>query len=112
MSSLEDYLIRVRQIRSSGAAVEETSYYDAVANLFNHIGRGLRPRVHCITQISQGAGIPDAGFFTSDQLRADPQVQLARGQIPERGVLEVKGPSKDVVAIANSEQVRKKYWPT
>jgi hypothetical protein len=110
MSSLEDYLVRLHQIHASGAAVRETSYYDAVANLFNYIGRGLRPRVHCITQISQGAGIPDAGFFTSDQLRADPEARLARGQIPARGVLEVKGPGDDVLAIAHSSQVREKYW--
>ncbi len=110
MNPLETYLRELRDIRSSGAAVKETSYYGALANLLNEVGRGLKPRVQCIINPkNQGAGIPDGGFFTPDQLHTDPSLQLAHGQIPARGVMEVKGTSQDVLVIARSAQVRK-YW--
>ena len=110
MNPLATYLRELCDIRSSGAAVKETSYYGALANLLNEVGRGFKPRVQCIINPkNQGAGIPDGGFFTPDQLHTDPSLQLARGQIPARGVMEVKGTSQDVLAIARSAQVRK-YW--
>ena len=45
---LETYLSELRDIRSSGAAVKETSYYGPLANLFNEIGKTLKPRMPCI----------------------------------------------------------------
>lgn len=110
MHPLERYLRELRDIRSSGAAVKETSYYGPLANLLNEVGRGLRPRVHCVINIrNQGAGIPDGGLFTPDQLQAGPDAPLARGNLPARGVLEVKGTGEEVLAIARGAQVRK-YW--
>jgi len=41
MDPLEGYLTRLREIRSSGQAQAETSYYDALANLLNEIGKSL-----------------------------------------------------------------------
>ena len=39
------YLEELHTIRSSGAAVKETSYYGPLANLLNSIGAALKPRV-------------------------------------------------------------------
>jgi hypothetical protein len=48
MNKLEEYLRRVSEIRRSGAAVKETSYYGTLETLFNEIGKSLKPRVRCI----------------------------------------------------------------
>jgi hypothetical protein len=44
---LEEYLTELNPIRATGAAVEETSYYPTLANLFNAVGRSLKPKVRC-----------------------------------------------------------------
>jgi hypothetical protein len=68
MKLLFSYLSEVRAIRATGSAVAETSYYPALVNLLNGVGAGLKPRVRCHSHVSNtGAGIPDAGFFTSEQ---------------------------------------------
>jgi hypothetical protein len=41
MNPLETDLKELSEIRSSGAAVEETSYYGPFANLLNEIGKTL-----------------------------------------------------------------------
>ena len=53
MNPLETYLTELRDIRSSGAAVKETSYYGPLANLLNEVGKdkNLRPKVRCIINI-------------------------------------------------------------
>ena len=57
MGLLEDYLRELRDIRSSGAGVPETSYYTPLANLLNDVGKPLKPRVRAIFQLAnQGAG--------------------------------------------------------
>ncbi len=112
MHPLENYLRALRDIRSSGAAVPETSYYGPLAELLNEVGRRVRPRVLCVVNPkNQGAGLPDGGFFTRDQLRRDPGDLLLQGQLPARGVMEVKGPADDVLVTARSKQVREQYWP-
>jgi hypothetical protein len=61
------YLQDLRDIRSSGAGVKETSYYGALSNLFNEIGKTLKPKVRCIINLAnRGAGLPDGGLFTPD----------------------------------------------
>lgn len=61
---LEEYLTELNQIRATGAAVEETSYYPALANLFNAVGRTLKPKVRCnLHPRNQGAGMPDGGLW-------------------------------------------------
>ncbi len=45
MNLVETYLRELRDIRSTGAAARETSYYAALANLLNDVGKGLKPRV-------------------------------------------------------------------
>src|SRR5437867_4021978 len=107
MSPVEAYLNELSAIRASGAAVKETSYYVPLANLFNQIGKTLKPKVHAILQLqNQGAGLPDGGFFTSDQLRnVDPDKPLL-GQQPARGVIEVKGTADELAEVVETQQVR------
>lgn len=99
-------------IRSSGAGVPETSYYPALSNLLNEIGGRLpKPKVKCIINpASQGAGIPDGGFYTADQLRKVPDRNNPPSDlVPTRGVLEVKPPAHDLNALIQSEQVGKYF---
>ncbi len=42
MSLLETYIKDLRDIRSTGASVKETSY-PALSNLFNEVGKTLKP---------------------------------------------------------------------
>jgi hypothetical protein len=66
MHPLEIYLEELRAIRSSGAAVKETSGYGALANLFNASGHVLKPKVRCFIHVkNSGAGLPDGGLFTA-----------------------------------------------
>jgi hypothetical protein len=105
LNPLATYLRELRDIRSSGAHVPETSFYSPLANLLNDIGRTLKPRVRCIINPkNQGAGIPDGGFFTADQLprTGEPDLHV---QLPARGVMEVKGTSDDAWQTARSVQV-------
>ncbi len=110
MNSLETYLTELRDIRSSGEAVNETSYYGSLANLFNDIGKTLKPKVRCIINLkNRGAGLPDGGLFTPDQFQKASEAQPLPGQIPSRGVLEVKGTKDDAWVVADGEQVSR-YW--
>ncbi len=104
---LSAYLDELNVIRSSGAGVPETSYYPALANLFNSVGKTLRPRVRCIIHTrNQGAGIPDGGLFTAEQFGKQSDAAPGPGQLPLRGVIEVKGADVGVSDIAASAQVR------
>jgi hypothetical protein len=80
-----------------------------LASLLNEIGATLKPRVRCIINIkSQGAGIPDGGLFTPDQLsRDDSPDTMPLDTLPSRGVIEVKSTKDDVQKIAHSDQVAK-----
>src|SRR5579864_6375907 len=100
-----EYLNRLRENHVAG--VKETSNYPALAHLFNEIGKKLQ--IRCIIHPrNKGAGIPDGGFFTSNQLKvALSDADRLLTQTPERGAIEVKGTSENVLAIANSDQVAK-----
>lgn len=102
--------MELREIRSSGEAVPETSYYGTLEKLFNQIGTTLKPKVRCIVNIkNRGAGIPDGGFFTSDQLTksvTDRSKEGWGGEIPARGVFEAKSTGEDVWKIADGQQVQ------
>ncbi|MBD2182621.1 type ISP restriction/modification enzyme [Aerosakkonema funiforme] len=110
MNPLETYLRNLRDIRSSGAAVKETSYYGALESLFNEIGKTLKPKVRCIISLkNQGGGLPDGGLFTANQFQRSSDAEPLDPQNPERGVIEVKGTQDDVWEISKTEQVSK-YW--
>ncbi|MGV8084396.1 MAG: type ISP restriction/modification enzyme [Coriobacteriia bacterium] len=104
---VELYFTQLRDIRNSGAAVPETAYYGPLAELLNGLGGKLKPKVTAIINLrNTGAGIPDGGLFTAQQLRGvDLGANPLFGQLPARGAIEVKGTSDDVFAIAQSEQV-------
>jgi hypothetical protein len=109
MTALETYLRELRDIRSTGAGVEETSYYTPLANLFNEIGKSLKPRVRCVINLqNRGAGLPDGGLFTPDQFQRGAG-EPHPGQSPSRGVIEVKGTKDDAWVTADGEQVSR-YW--
>lgn len=107
MSILADYLAEIRTIRNLGAGVAETSYYTPLANLFNAVGKTLKPRVICLIQLQDtGAGIPEAGFFTANQVQRGTGTLLA-GQMPSRGALEVKPFTAKMDQLTTSAQVLK-----
>ena len=104
---VEEFLTELRTVRDSGGGVVETSYYPALSNLFNSVGRTLKPRVRCVINLSnQGAGLPDGGLFTADQFQRQTDGMPRDGQPPARGAIEVKGTKPEVAAIAASQQVR------
>lgn len=106
---VETYLRRMAEIRGTGAATGETSYYGALETLLNEIGKTLKPKVMCNGQIrNQGAGHPDFGLYTQDQC-AKGEPKKGQGETPERGVIEVKAASDNSWQTADGDQVSK-YW--
>jgi hypothetical protein len=113
---VETYFKSLHDIRSTGGAVPETSYYPALANLLDAVGADLRPKVRCVSQVANtGAGSPDFGLFADQQFRRSGETrrrgetQANAPQPPERGVVEVKPTSDDSWVTADGKQVSK-YW--
>src|SRR5579863_5334764 len=106
---LEDYLRELSDIRRSGSAVPETSYYPALAALLDAVGATLKPKVRCIVNPSHGAGIPDIGLFTPEQFQKASAAEALPGTKPSRGVIEAKPTGNDAFLTTNSAQVSK-YW--
>ena len=106
-SAVEDYLSVLRQIRASGGATGELSYYSPLTNLLNAVGTILKPKVFCVGGLAeQGAGHPDFGLYAAKQVqRGKPRT----GQVPECGVIEVKPAGDDAWRTAEGDQVSK-YW--
>ena len=106
-SIVEDYFKDLGRVRASGGATAERSTYSALANLFDAVGATLRPKVFCVQEIAnQGVGHPDFGLYAAGQVqRGKPR----QGQIPERGVIEVKAPGEDASLTARGTQVSG-YW--
>ena len=106
-TAVEDYLTDLRRIRASGGATGERSYYPALSALLNAVGATLKPKTFCVAELAaQGAGHPDFGLYTAKQVQKG---QPKEGQVPERGVVEVKSASDDVWLTAASAQVSR-YW--
>ena len=106
-NTLQRYLHDLREIHFSGAGVKETSFYGPLRVLFNDIGERLDPRVRCIIQLrNKGAGLPDGGLFTPDQLPGTDHDKPLLGLTPSRGAIEVKGTGDEVATVADSKQVR------
>jgi hypothetical protein len=90
MHPLECYLTELRDIRTTGAAVNELSFYPPLANLLNEVGKALKPRVRAVQNIQNtGAGIPDFGLFAADQFQKASDLAPLPGALPARGVGEV-----------------------
>ena len=106
-TAVETYLTDLRRIWASGGATGERSYYGPLANLLNAVGHTLKPKVICVGELAdQGAGHPDFGLYAAKQLQKN---QPKEGQVPERGVVEVKSASDDAWLTAASAQVSR-YW--
>src|SRR5271157_1516500 len=88
--AVRTYFERMAEIRSTGGATSETSYYSALENMLNELGGRLEPNVICNGQLrNQGAGHPDFGLYTRNQCSKGAP-KPGQGEIPERGVIEVK----------------------
>jgi hypothetical protein len=104
------YLSKLAEIRSSGYATNETSYYPAIETLLAEIGKSLKPRVKPVLQLkNRGAGQPDGGLFTQEQLRRGVDTQLIDFAVepPNRGAVEVKGLGENLSDTVKSDQVAK-----
>ena len=106
-AAVETYLADLEQMRASGGATGERSSYGPLAKLLDAVGATLKPKVFCVVEpADQGAGHPDFGLYTAKQVQKG---RPRKGQIPERGVVEVKSPHDDTRARAVREQVSR-YW--
>jgi hypothetical protein len=100
------YIQDLRDIRSTGANVKETSFYPALSNLLNEVGKTLKPKVRCVINLAnRGAGLPDGGLFTPDQFQRASEADPLPGQLPSRGAVEIKGTGDAVREVAASRQV-------
>ena len=106
-AAVETYLADLQRIRSSGGATGERSIYGPLASLLNAIGATLKPKVFCVGELAdQGAGHPDFGLYSAKQVQKG---QPKQGQVPERGVVEVKAADDDAWLTAAGDQVSR-YW--
>ena len=106
-TAVETYLEGLRRIQASGGATGERSSYGPLANLLNAVGATLKPKVFCVGELAdQGAGHPDFGLYAARQIQKG---RPREGQIPERGVVEVKPPDGHTGAPGVREQVTR-YW--
>ena len=106
MNPVEQYLVALRDIRASSAAVDELSFYGPLADLLNEIGKALKPKVHGIMNLrNRGAGLPDGGLFTAEQFQGKSAAEPLPGQLPARGAIEAKGTGEDLERVVGSTQV-------
>ena len=67
----------------------------------------LKPKVFCVGELAdQGAGHPDFGLYAAKQLQKG---RPRQGQVPERGVVEVKSAGDDAWLTADGDQASR-YW--
>ena len=104
---VEAYFTDLGRVHRSGGATGERSNYGPLANLLNAIGTTLKPKVFCVGELAdQGAGHPDFGLYAAKQVQKG---RPREGQLPERGVVEVKPAADDAWLTAQGTQVSR-YW--
>ena len=82
MGPLETYLKDLRDTKLSGEGVSELSYYPALRDLLEEVGGGLKPKVRCFMNLkNHGAGLPDGGLFTADQVRGTRAAKAAAAAV-------------------------------
>ena len=102
-AAVKAYAKDVRRVRASGGATAKRSIYGPLSTLLNAIGSALAPRVFCAGELAdQGAGHPDFGLYAEQRVQTG---KPRKGQIPERGVVEVKALSDDTWLTEEFEQV-------
>ena len=105
--AVEAYFTGLGRVRASGGGTEERSYCPAVEGLLRTVGQTLKPKVFCVLEAAnQGVGHPDCALYTADQVQ---RVHPRAGQVPERGVVEVKRAGDDAWLTADTDQVSR-YW--
>ena len=106
-AAVETWFAELGRLRASGGATGERSSYGPLAKLLDAVGATLRPKVFCVVEpANQGAGHPDFGLYTSKQVQKG---RPRKGQLPERGVVEVKSAREDTRATGVREQASR-YW--
>ena len=106
-AAVETYFADLGRVRASGGATVERSSYGPLANLLNAIGATLKPTVFCVGELAdQGVGHPDFGLYAAKQVQTG---RPREGQMPERGVVEVKSAEDDAWLTASGDQVSR-YW--
>lgn len=106
-TAVEDYFTDLRRVQGSGGATQERSLYGPLSNLLTAVGRTLKPKVFCVQELAdQGAGHPDFGLYEAKQVQKGTPRE---GQMPERGIIEVKSPSDDAWLTAGGRQASR-YW--
>ena len=104
---VEAYFTELGRVHASGGATGERSSYPPLAALLNAVGATLKPKVFCVSELAdQGSGHPDFGLYAAKQVQKG---QPRKGQIPERGVVEVKSPDEDTQTGTVRDQVTR-YW--
>lgn len=103
----QEFFEGVRRVRALGAGTPETSYYKALHVLFEQVGASLSPKVMPLSQLANtGAGSPDFGLFAANQVqKGEPR----SGQMPERGVVEVKSVVDESLFKSTPAQLSKYY---
>ena len=112
-AAVESYFTALREIRASGGATDERSLYPPLSTLLNAVGDTLKLKVHCVSDMAdQGAGHPDFGLYVkrkSSGSSSKAGMKPSDGDLPERGVVEVKPFGDDAWVTAESAQVSR-YW--
>ena len=102
-TAVETYFGDLGRLRASGGATGERSTYPPLTALLNAVGATLKPKVFCVSELADhGAGHPDLGLYAARQVQRG---RVREGQIPERGVIEVKSADDDAWLTADSDQV-------
>lgn len=103
----EEFFESVRKVRALGAGTPETAYYPALHTLFERVGTSLSPKVLPLSQLANiGGGSPDFGLFAANQIqKGEPRP----GQMPERGVVEVKAVADDTMFKSTPAQLTKYF---
>jgi Type ISP C-terminal specificity domain/N-6 DNA Methylase len=108
MNHIEIYLKHLHENYISGSVTDETSCYPDLRNLFDELGKLLKPKVRCLIQLkSLGAGLPDGGLFTVDQFKKSNDEKPQEGQLPARGAIEIKAPNINLNDIVGDAQIAK-----
>ena len=106
-TAVETYFGDLGRLRASGGATGERSTYPPLTALLNAVGATLKPEVFCVSELADhGAGHPDLGLYAARQVQRG---RVREGQVPERGVIEVKSADDDAWLTAESDQVSR-YW--
>ena len=106
-AAVETYFGDLGRLRASGGATGERSTYPPLTALLNAVGAALKPKVFCVSELADhGAGHPDLGLYAARQVQRG---RVREGQVPERGVIEVKPADDDAWLTADSDQVSR-YW--